>query len=125
VTGTVQDISAFLQKSTVAVAPIQYGAGIQNKVLEAMATGTPVVATQQGIAALSVQPERDLLVADQPAEFADKVLYLLDHPEERQRLGQAGREFVEANYRWDHIATQLEDIYQEARDGSDGVFRSA
>ena len=116
VTGTVADISSYLRKSAIAVAPIQYSAGIQNKVLEAMATATPVVTTRQGIAALSVQPGRDLLVADQPAEFAEKVLELLDRPEERQRIGRAGREFVETHYQWDQIVAQLETIYRQAID---------
>lgn len=116
VTGTVQNISSYLQKSTVAVAPIQYGAGIQNKVLEAMATATPVVTTSQGISALTVQPGRDLLVADDAIDFAEKVLFLLNRPEEQRRIGQSGREYVETHYQWDQIAAQLEEIYQKARD---------
>ncbi|MGE5224693.1 MAG: glycosyltransferase [Omnitrophica WOR_2 bacterium] len=121
VTGTVQDISSFMQKSTVAVAPIQYGAGIQNKVLEAMATATPVITTAQGISALTVQPGRDLLVAGDAVDFAEKVLFLLNHPEEQLRIGQSGREYVGTHYQWNQVAAQLEEIYQEVNDSEKNV----
>lgn len=114
VTGTVEDITPFLQKSTLAVTPIQYGAGIQNKVLEAMATATPVVTTPQGVSAINAKAGQEVLVAVGADDFAQKVLYLLDHPEEQRRIGEAGYHYVSTNHRWDHIAAQLEKIYQDA-----------
>lgn len=114
VTGTVKNMAQILQKSTIAVAPIKYGAGIQNKVLEAMATATPVVTTPQGVSALSAQPDRDLLIGSDAQDFAEKVLFLLDHPQEQQKIGWAGRRYVEANHHWDSITNQLESIYYEA-----------
>jgi sugar transferase (PEP-CTERM/EpsH1 system associated) len=116
VTGTVDDIRPYLRSATIAVAPIQYGAGIQNKVLEAMACGTPVVSTPQAISALEAQPGQDLLVADQPAEFAATILALLDDREQQRKLSAAGRRYVEQHHNWDHIAAQLEEIYLAAID---------
>jgi sugar transferase (PEP-CTERM/EpsH1 system associated) len=116
VTGTIDDIRPYLRAATIAVTPIQYGAGIQNKVLEAMACGAPVITTSQAISALKAQPGQDLLVADRPAEFAATVLALLDDREQQRKLGAAGRRYVEQHHNWDHIVAQLEEIYLAAID---------
>jgi sugar transferase (PEP-CTERM/EpsH1 system associated) len=113
VTGTVPDIRPYLQRATVAVVPLVYGTGVQNKVLESMACGTPVITTPLAISALNVQPGRDLLVAGHPQEFADEILTLLGDPRRQRSLGMAGRRYVEEQHRWDNIALQLEDIYHE------------
>jgi glycosyltransferase involved in cell wall biosynthesis len=113
VTGTVKDLPPYLQQATVAVAPIAYGVGIQNKVLEAMACATPVVTTPQAVSALEVCSGEDVLVAEEPGEFADAVLSLLDDQQARQRLGEAGRLYVEEHHKWDSIAGQLVGIYNE------------
>jgi sugar transferase (PEP-CTERM/EpsH1 system associated) len=113
VTGTVDDIRPYLHQATLAVTPITYGAGIQNKVLEAMACGLPVVSSPQAVSALSVTPGHDLVVANNPEEFADAVVRLLDDPGLRSRLGQAGRQYVEQDHLWVRIAAQLEEVYNE------------
>ena len=66
VTGTVPDLRPYLQRATVALAPVAYGVGIQNKVLEAMACGTPVVASPQAVSALEAVDGRDVVVARRP-----------------------------------------------------------
>ena len=114
VTGTVQDIRPFLQKATVAVAPLTYGAGIQNKVLEAMACSTPVVAYPQGVAALSVVAEKDMLLGKTPHDFAMQVLRLLDNCDLRNDIGRNGRRFVEKNHNWKTITIELLDLYKQA-----------
>lgn len=113
VTGTVDDIRPYLQKATMAVAPITYGTGIQNKVLEAMACGTPVVATRQAIGALSIQPDKDALIVDEPAKFAQAVLDLLNNPNKQREVGEAGRRYVEKNHQWIDITSKLEHVYGE------------
>jgi glycosyltransferase involved in cell wall biosynthesis len=113
VTGTVDDIRPYLRRATVAVAPLTYGAGIQNKVLEAMGCATPVVTTPRAVPALSVNPGEDILVAQEPLEFAKKVLMLIKDPDTQREVGEAGRQYVERNHRWDKVARQLEGIYNE------------
>jgi sugar transferase (PEP-CTERM/EpsH1 system associated) len=113
ITGTVADIRPYLQRATIAVAPITYGAGIQNKVLEAMACATPVIATPQAVSALDVTPEREVMLALEPEAFATTVLQLLATPQRRWQLGQAGRRYVETYHPWATIAARLEEVYNE------------
>jgi glycosyltransferase involved in cell wall biosynthesis len=113
VTGTVPDVRPYLRRASVAVAPVLYGAGIQNKVLEALACGTPVVATTQACAALEVTQGEDLLVAQEPREFAQGVLRLLEDQELAARLGTAGRRYVEKNHNWGVVTEKLEEVYRE------------
>ena len=119
VTGYAEDIRPFLQRAAVAVAPMPYGAGIQNKVLEAMACATPVVATPQAITALRVSPGTHLRVGKTPEELAAHILDLLEHPEAAETIGRAGRAYVEQYHNWQRVAQQLEGLYEEeiARQG--------
>jgi glycosyltransferase involved in cell wall biosynthesis len=122
VLGRVPDVTTYLHAATVAVCPMRSGSGIQNKVLEAMACGAPVVATAIANRGVQGEPERDLLVADSAEAVAAAVLRLLDTPETAARLAVAGRAFVEQNFRWESHAARLAAIYaaqqaagQEAR----------
>lgn len=112
-TGTVPDIRPYLATAAVAVAPLVYGAGIQNKVLEAMACATPVVATPQAAGALDAVAGRDLLVAAEPSTFARHVLDLLAAVDLRQAIGAAGAAYVAEHHSWDASAQQLEQVYHE------------
>jgi len=114
VTGTVEDIRPYLQQAAIAVSPIVYGVGIQNKVLEAMACGVPVVSSPQAVSALAVVPDRDLKVADGAEAFADAIFDLLENREMRESIGKAGRSYVEEHHSWAKITAQLEEIYNEA-----------
>ena len=114
VTGTVPDIRPYLHKATLAVAPVQYGAGIQNKVLEAMACATPVISSSQAVSALTAQPGFEIEVADQPQEFADKAVQMVKDPSRRERIGKAGLQYVQRCHDWQNIVMQLEEIYRSA-----------
>jgi sugar transferase (PEP-CTERM/EpsH1 system associated) len=120
VTGTVQHLPPYLQAAAVAVAPIAYGAGIQNKVLEAMGCQTPVVASPQAVSALQAVPGQDLMVADAPEAFAQAVLRLLEDADLRQKVGQAGRCYVESHHYWPAVAARLEQVYEQAIQHSAG-----
>ena len=114
VTGTVDDMRPYLQRAAVAIAPITYGAGIQNKVLEAMACATAVVASPIAVSAITADAGRDLLVAGNPEEFARCILDLLGNPAKRSRIGLNGRQFVETNHDWVKLAASLESVYRHA-----------
>ena len=112
ITGTVDDIRPFLWRATVAVVPLLYGAGIQNKILEAMAVGTPVVTTVNALAALQAQAGNELLASQGPEEFSETVLRLIEDRSLQCRLGDAGVAYVKAHHNWASIASQMVDIYQ-------------
>ncbi len=114
VTGFVPDLRPYLRQATISVSPLRYSVGIQNKVLEAMACGLPVVTTPQGCKALSTDIGHHLLAADTPAAFARQVLTLLDSPQMRNSLADAGRRYVETHHNWYKHASRLAEIYQEA-----------
>ena len=116
VTGTVDDIRPYLQMATLSASPISYGAGIQNKVLEAMACATPVIATPQAVSALGVKAGEEVVAASNANSFAENVIALLEEPERREEIGKAGRRFVERNHDWAVIAARLEDVYSQAID---------
>jgi sugar transferase (PEP-CTERM/EpsH1 system associated) len=111
VTGTVPDIRPYLQTAAIAVVPLTYGAGIQNKILEAMSCATAVVTVPHAVQALSVRSGQDLVVAEGSAAFADAVVRLLDDPQGRESLGMAGRRYVESHNHWSTITGQLEKVY--------------
>lgn len=115
VTGTVDDVRPYLAQATVAVCSAQYAVGVQNKVLEAMAMGAPVVSTPAGCAALMVVAEQDILTAEGEETLAAAVLRILSDPVLGKRLGAAGRWYVETHHSWEDKARQLETIYELAR----------
>jgi glycosyltransferase involved in cell wall biosynthesis len=116
VTGTVDDIRPFLWKATAAVVPLIYGAGIQNKILEAMATGTPVITNCKALASLSVTHGKELLIADTADEFAACALKLIENRVLQGVIGEAGLRYVERHHSWREDAQQLTDVY--SRSGS-------
>ncbi len=113
VTGYVPDIRPYFHEASVFVAPLRAGSGIQTKNLEAMATGTPVVTTSIGAMGLEAEIGEELLTADNPQDFADCVIHLMENPEDQQNLGNAGRKRVEASYDWDVLVEKLEQVYAE------------
>ena len=116
VTGTVPHLPPYIQRATIALAPLVYGTGVQNKVLEAMACGTPVVASRAAIGNLAAIAGRDLLVAEDDEDFAAQVERLLDAPAHRREIGWAGRRYVESHHRWGDAAQKLEEAYLAALD---------
>ncbi len=116
VTGYVEDLRPYLARATMAVSPICYGVGIQNKVLEPMAMGRPVVASSQVQGALRIEPGHDLMIADTTAEFAGCVIRLLDDSALCQKLGLNARRYMQEHHSWLSIAKELVAIYQETID---------
>jgi glycosyltransferase involved in cell wall biosynthesis len=111
VVGFVPDLAEHLASATVAIVPLRSGSGMQFKVIEAMACGTPVVATSLGTGGLEVVSGRELFVADNPEAFADSICRLMNEPDLRERMARAGRLYVEANFSWEKVVSGLEDLY--------------
>lgn len=98
VTGTVPDVRPYIAHARAAVAPLRIARGIQNKVLEAMAMATPTVVSPQALEGIDAIPERELLLAQDGAGFADAVAVLLER--EDNAMGLAARARVENHYSW-------------------------
>ena len=113
VTGYVPDIRPYFEKASVFVAPLRAGSGIQTKNLEAMAMGIPVVTTSIGAMGLEAETDIELLIADTPETFAERVIHLIENPDIRQNLANAGRKRVEASYDWQVLVNRLEQVYDQ------------
>jgi sugar transferase (PEP-CTERM/EpsH1 system associated) len=113
--GQVPDVRPHVARAAVVVAPLRLARGLQNKVLEALAMGKPVVAAPAALVALRTEPDRHLLAALTPAEWVDAVGGLFAAPALRRQLGAAGRQFVEEHHHWDHcLAPLLDRIFETA-----------
>jgi hypothetical protein len=108
VTGTVADVRAFVRRSAVSVAPLRIARGVQNKILEAMAMGVPVVASPQTAKGIEAVSGRHLMVAADAEAMAAAVIRLLCDGEERARLAQAAREHVVQTYSWEEAMRQMD-----------------
>jgi sugar transferase (PEP-CTERM/EpsH1 system associated) len=117
VTGTVDDLRPYLAQATVAVCPALYAVGIQNKVLEAMAMGTPVISTPAGCAALAAEESQAVLVSADEEKLAATVLRVLSDPALARRLSAAGRRYVETHHSWKAAARRLAGVYEQAQAG--------
>jgi glycosyltransferase involved in cell wall biosynthesis len=96
------------------VCPVPYAVGVQFKALEAMAMGTPVVTTPQTSTALSARAGEHFLVGESADEFAAHVVHLLNDCRLADRIGAAGRRYVEEHHDWNRLAARLEEVYQRA-----------
>lgn len=107
VTGFVDDPYEYVYESRVSVAPIQIGGGIQNKVLESLGLGTPVVTTRFGASGIDITEGEHLLVRDDAEDFADAVIDIFEDPPLAERLATNGRELIREKYTWESIGELL------------------
>lgn len=123
VSGSVPDVRPYYARAGVGVAPLRLGRGVQNKVLQSMAMGVPVVTTTVGARGIGAQPGRHFEVADEPDAFAAHVVRLLREPAERKILGRNGRGFVEANHAWECSLAKMDGLLAEAAKRPGGSAR--
>jgi len=114
VTGYVEDIRPYLAKSSIALAPMISGTGVKNKILEAMAMSKPVVSTSMGIHGIDATPEENIIIADEPVEFGNRVVELLNNAKLREKLSCQGRKLVESKYSWERMADMLDELLEKA-----------
>jgi polysaccharide biosynthesis protein PslH len=112
VTGSVADVRPFLRKSALMVAPLNIARGTQNKILEAMALGVPVVTSRIAAGGVDATNHEHFVVAETPAQFADAILRITGDPAERQRLARAGRARMLSHHAWDQSMRRLDGIIE-------------
>ena len=112
ISANLPDLRPAVCAGQVYVCAIRHGTGLKSKMLEAMAMQMPIVGYPGAVVGLAGTPGTHYLVAQDPKEFADHVVALLEQPERAGRLARAGRELVEREYSWESRARVYEDLYQ-------------
>jgi sugar transferase (PEP-CTERM/EpsH1 system associated) len=121
VAGSVPEVQPYLKRAALSVAPLRIARGTQNKILESLALGVPVVCSGLAAGGVDAVPGEHLLVAGGPADTADAIVRLLERPDERQRLARAGRARVLSHHDWAASMRRLDAIIE----GCLARFRSA
>ena len=121
--GEVPDIRPYLAHATLVVAPLTIARGVQNKVLEAMAMGRPVLVSEEAATGIGAVAGRDLRIAQDDAAFVAEALHLLADPAEAEAMGCAARNFVLAHRSWPAMLNDLPSII--GLSGSSGDHRDA
>lgn len=117
VTGRTNDIRPYLLDTAVSVCPMRMGAGVQNKIMEAMSVGCPVVTTSLGSEGIDVENGKHVLIEDDPKSFADSVLKLMKNNLFRYQIKKQARELIEQKYTWEQVLTPLMDLLKEMKPG--------
>jgi glycosyltransferase involved in cell wall biosynthesis len=112
VRGRVPDLKPYLANAAAFVCPLRFGAGIKNKILEALAMGCPIVATPLSVDGIAARDGQELLVTNADA-MADAVVRVLEDKALATRLGANGRRLIEERYTWAHVAAAYEKLYHE------------
>jgi sugar transferase (PEP-CTERM/EpsH1 system associated) len=110
VIGQVPDVRPYLASSAVVIAPLRIARGLQNKVLEAMAAGKPVVASPAALAGFGDRPDLPAWAASDAAEWVAILTNLLVDPAKRRQLGEAGRVFAETYHNWNSCLEPFSDL---------------
>jgi glycosyltransferase involved in cell wall biosynthesis len=118
VTGAVPEMVSWLAAADVVAVPMRWGSGTRIKIIEAFAHGIPVVSSTIGAEGLDARDGIHLLIADDPASFADACRRLLTDDELRVRLATAARALYLDRYRWEPIRTEIGDLARRAADGA-------
>ncbi|MEO8922439.1 MAG: TIGR03087 family PEP-CTERM/XrtA system glycosyltransferase, partial [Caldimonas sp.] len=116
VTGSVVDVRPLVRRSVVMVAPLAIARGTQNKILEAMALGVPVITSRIAAGGVDAEPGEHLLTADTASEQVEAILRLIDSPDERRRLALAGRQRVLSHHAWSQSMRRLDGIVERCVD---------
>lgn len=115
VTGFIEDIAAIYTTATVVVAPLRFGAGTQNKVLEAMAKGVPVVSRNIGFEGLDVAQGEGVFLKMSSQDFADQCIALLQDEHLRKQVGERGQEVIVNRFAWPKIAHLLGTYFEQLK----------
>jgi len=103
----------FFKKADILVAPVRVAGGTRIKILEAMAAGLPVVSSKIGVEGIEAEPGKEVIVAGDSDDFAQKIASLLENEKMREKISLAGRKLVERFYDWEKIAKKLSKIYEK------------
>lgn len=113
VTGTVDDVRPYFNKASLFICPVRLGGGFRGKILEAMACGRPVVSTSLGAFGSGAVDGENILIADSPDDFAEKVIEVLKDEALWKKISAGGRKLVEEKFSWQKGVEILEKVLTE------------
>lgn len=113
VTGEVTDPRPYVHRARVVIAPMTFGAGVQNKILEAMGAEKPVVTTRIGAEGIEGEGGVHYLEADSPGDFAAAITRLLSNESLSKDIGRRARQLIESRYTWDHAGSILHAVVND------------
>jgi glycosyltransferase involved in cell wall biosynthesis len=111
VTGAVPDVRPYIVQSDVYVVPLLAGGGTRFKILESLALAKPVVSTRLGADGIPVEDGVHLALADEPRDFAQRIISLLADHQQATEMGRRGRAFIQQRFSWENIAPELEKLF--------------
>lgn len=115
VVGYVPSMAEYIAHAGISIAPMQSGSGMQNKILEAMACGLPVVTTTLGLGSIRAVPEKEIIVCDNPKDFSNSLIELMSNPNRIWEIGKNARRYIEAYHSWEHAADSIDGLYHSAK----------
>jgi polysaccharide biosynthesis protein PslH len=113
-TGFVDDVRPYMERAQVYLCPMRVGGGTRLKILDALAMGVPIVATQMALEGIDVVPDTDVLVANNPGEFVSQIVRLVGDQGLWDRLQTNGRAFVERHFAWPVIRQEMEVAFRSS-----------
>jgi polysaccharide biosynthesis protein PslH len=113
ITGSVADVRPYGRRAALSIAPLHIARGTQNKILESLAMGIPVVCSPIAARGVDAVPGEHLLTAGDTGTYVDTILRLLEHPAERQRLADAGRARMLSHHNWERSMHRLDRLIEE------------
>jgi len=108
--GFVPDLRDAYRGAAAFAAPLRFAAGVQNKILESMAAGVPVVTSSVGNRGLGAKDGREIVIADGADEFAQELAGLMSNTGRRHELAADGRRFVQETFSWSKALERVESL---------------
>ncbi|HRO58325.1 MAG TPA: glycosyltransferase, partial [Burkholderiaceae bacterium] len=116
VTGSVPDVRPYVRRSAAMVAPLNIARGTQNKILEGMAMGVPVISSRVAAGGVDAVADENLLVADTPEQWAEAIIGLAVDPDKRRRIAESGRARMLSHHAWPSSMKRLDGIVERRLD---------
>ncbi len=112
VTGFVDDVRPYIENAEIYLCPMRDGGGTRLKILDALSMGKAIVSTTKGCEGIDITPDKNVLIADTPSQFVNRIKEVLRNPELRKTLGEEARTLVKEKYSWEVIGKSLRSIYE-------------
>jgi len=113
--GFVPETAPYLERASISVAPLRFGAGMKGKIGEAISHGLPVVTTSVGTQGMGLVHEDNVMVGETPKEFAESIVRLMDTPDLYARVAENGRQYIRDRFSPERVASAILGAFEEAR----------